>query len=66
MARHTSVVSIVGVAVYDVLTGSIETKLTAHSACVRDVSWHPFENTLASSSVTDDTLAFASLVNVSA
>jgi len=38
-------------AVYDVLTGKIVTKLQHHQACVRDVSWHPFENSLVSSSV---------------
>jgi WD repeat-containing protein 23 len=38
------------VIVYDVLTGNIEVKLSSHTACVRDVSWHPFENMLVSSS----------------
>ena len=26
-------------------------KLTSHKACVRDVSWHPFEEKIVSSSV---------------
>lgn len=37
--------------VYDVLTGSVETRLSGHDACVRDVSWHPFEDNIISSSV---------------
>jgi len=37
--------------VYDVLTGKIEQKLEEHRACVRDVSWHPYINSLISSSV---------------
>ncbi|CAG2246981.1 DCAF11 [Mytilus edulis] len=35
---------------YDLLTGEIVTKLTGHKQCVRDVSWHPYENTLVSTS----------------
>ncbi|CAH1269756.1 DCAF11 [Branchiostoma lanceolatum] len=31
------------VVVYDVLTGKIVEKLRGHKACVRDVSWHPYE-----------------------
>lgn len=39
------------IVVYDVLTGKIHTKMKgAHRKCVRDVSWHPFENTIMSSS----------------
>jgi len=39
------------IVIYDVLTGKIHTKLKgAHRKCVRDVSWHPFENTIMSSS----------------
>ncbi|XP_039603428.1 DDB1- and CUL4-associated factor 11 isoform X1 [Polypterus senegalus] len=38
------------VVVYDVLTGQIVTKLSNHDACVRDVSWHPFQENLVSSS----------------
>uniref|UniRef100_A0A8C6TJW4 DDB1- and CUL4-associated factor 11 n=1 Tax=Neogobius melanostomus TaxID=47308 RepID=A0A8C6TJW4_9GOBI len=37
--------------VYDVLTGSVVTRLSGHDACVRDVSWHPFEDNIISSSV---------------
>jgi len=37
--------------VYDILSGKIEQKLEGHRACVRDVSWHPFNNVLVSSSV---------------
>lgn len=40
-----------GVSVYEVLTGQIVQKLKGHAACVRDVSWHPYENNLVSSSV---------------
>lgn len=38
------------VVIYDLLTGEIVTKLTGHKQCVRDVSWHPYENTLVSTS----------------
>lgn len=30
------------ISVYDVLTGKIEKVLLGHTACVRDVSWHPY------------------------
>lgn len=36
---------------YDLLSGHIVKKLTTHKACVRDVSWHPFEEKIVSSSV---------------
>ncbi|KAJ8311310.1 hypothetical protein KUTeg_011138 [Tegillarca granosa] len=36
--------------VYDLLTGKIVSKLNGHKACVRDVSWHPYENILVSTS----------------
>lgn len=36
--------------VYDLLSGHIVKKLTNHKACVRDVSWHPFEEKIVSSS----------------
>ncbi|XP_025248519.1 DDB1- and CUL4-associated factor 11 isoform X1 [Theropithecus gelada] len=39
------------VVVYDLLSGHIVKKLTNHKACVRDVSWHPFEEKIVSSSV---------------
>ena len=38
-------------AVYDVLTGQIVSKLNDHKACVRDVSWHPYECNIISTSV---------------
>lgn len=39
------------VVVYDVLTGKIVTKLRdAHRQCVRDVSWHPYESVIMSTS----------------
>ncbi|XP_041092626.1 DDB1- and CUL4-associated factor 11 [Polyodon spathula] len=38
------------VVVYDVLTGEIVTKLCNHDACVRDVSWHPYQESIVSSS----------------
>uniref|UniRef100_A0A673CG09 Ddb1 and cul4 associated factor 11 n=1 Tax=Sphaeramia orbicularis TaxID=375764 RepID=A0A673CG09_9TELE len=37
--------------IYDVLTGSVVTRLSGHDACVRDVSWHPYEDNIISSSV---------------
>lgn len=37
--------------VYDVLTGAVISKLSGHDACVRDVSWHPYEDNIVSSSV---------------
>uniref|UniRef100_A0A673CPK9 DDB1- and CUL4-associated factor 11 n=1 Tax=Sphaeramia orbicularis TaxID=375764 RepID=A0A673CPK9_9TELE len=36
--------------IYDVLTGSVVTRLSGHDACVRDVSWHPYEDNIISSS----------------
>uniref|UniRef100_A0A671NG82 DDB1- and CUL4-associated factor 11 n=1 Tax=Sinocyclocheilus anshuiensis TaxID=1608454 RepID=A0A671NG82_9TELE len=39
------------IVIYDVLTGSIVSKLSNHDACVRDVSWHPYHNNMVSSSV---------------
>lgn len=38
------------VVIYDVLTGKIVKKLPNHEACVRDVSWHPYEEKIVSSS----------------
>eukprot|EP00111_Clytia_hemisphaerica_P016018 TCONS_00047376-protein len=39
------------VVIYDVLTGEIVEKLKGvHNQCVRDVSWHPYQNTIMSSS----------------
>lgn len=37
--------------VYDVLTGAVVSRLSGHDACVRDVSWHPYEDSIVSSSV---------------
>jgi len=36
--------------IYDILTGKIVKKLPAHHATVRDVSWHPYQPLLISSS----------------
>ena len=36
--------------IYDILTGKIVTKLEGHRQCVRDVSWHPYENSLVTTS----------------
>ncbi|XP_062994030.1 DDB1- and CUL4-associated factor 11 isoform X1 [Elgaria multicarinata webbii] len=38
------------VVVYDLLSGLIVKKLINHTACVRDVSWHPYEEKIVSSS----------------
>ncbi|XP_071091966.1 DDB1- and CUL4-associated factor 11-like [Haliotis cracherodii] len=38
------------VVIYDLLTGKIVRKLEGHRACVRDVSWHPYENIIMSTS----------------
>ncbi|XP_051970421.1 DDB1- and CUL4-associated factor 11-like [Xyrauchen texanus] len=38
------------IVIYDVLTGSVVTKLSNHDACVRDVSWHPYQVKMVSSS----------------
>uniref|UniRef100_A0A8D2LLZ2 DDB1- and CUL4-associated factor 11 n=1 Tax=Varanus komodoensis TaxID=61221 RepID=A0A8D2LLZ2_VARKO len=38
------------VVVYDLLSGLIVKKLINHTACVRDVSWHPYEAKIVSSS----------------
>lgn len=44
-------------AVYDLLTGKIVRKIKAHTGCVRDISWHPFDQTLITSSVSKIVLA---------
>ncbi|PRP82618.1 hypothetical protein PROFUN_04923 [Planoprotostelium fungivorum] len=36
--------------VWDVLTGAVVKKIVAHSATIRDVSWHPYEATIMSTS----------------
>ncbi|XP_061777876.1 DDB1- and CUL4-associated factor 11 isoform X1 [Nerophis ophidion] len=36
--------------VYDVLTGNVVTRLSGHDACVRDITWHPYEDNIISSS----------------
>ncbi|XP_033113165.1 DDB1- and CUL4-associated factor 11-like [Anneissia japonica] len=38
------------VVIYDVLTGKVVSKLKGHEACVRDISWHPFDNNIISTS----------------
>ena len=38
------------VVIYDLLSGEIVKELSAHKACVRDVSWHPTDLSLVSSS----------------
>lgn len=35
--------------VYDVLTASVVTRLSDHDACVRDVSWRPYQDIISSS-----------------
>ncbi|XP_060567782.1 DDB1- and CUL4-associated factor 11-like isoform X2 [Ruditapes philippinarum] len=36
--------------IYDTLTGQIVRKLEGHRQCVRDVSWHPYENNIVTTS----------------
>ncbi|KRT85038.1 WD40 domain-containing protein [Oryctes borbonicus] len=36
--------------IYDALTGKVVRELRKHSACVRDVSWHPYNNEILTSS----------------
>uniref|UniRef100_A0A8C8E2Q5 DDB1- and CUL4-associated factor 11 n=1 Tax=Oryzias sinensis TaxID=183150 RepID=A0A8C8E2Q5_9TELE len=36
--------------IYDVLSGAVVSRLLGHDACVRDVSWHPYEASIISSS----------------
>ncbi|XP_023239273.1 DDB1- and CUL4-associated factor 11-like [Centruroides sculpturatus] len=38
------------IVIYDVLTGKIVSELSGHRACVRDVSWHPYNQEIISSS----------------
>uniref|UniRef100_A0AAY4B9K6 DDB1- and CUL4-associated factor 11 n=1 Tax=Denticeps clupeoides TaxID=299321 RepID=A0AAY4B9K6_9TELE len=38
------------VVIYDVLTGCVVSRLTGHDACVRDVSWHPYQDNIVSCS----------------
>jgi len=37
--------------VYDALTGKVEAALSGHKGCVRDVSWHPYNQEIISTSV---------------
>ena len=37
--------------VYDLLTGKVVRRLTGHNNCTRDVSWHPFNSEIISTSV---------------
>ncbi|XP_062297954.1 DDB1- and CUL4-associated factor 11 [Scomber scombrus] len=36
--------------IYDVLTGTVVSRMSGHDACVRDVTWHPYEDNIISSS----------------
>jgi len=36
--------------VYDILTGEVISELKGHNKCVRDVSWHPYEQNIMTSS----------------
>ncbi|XP_035286802.1 DDB1- and CUL4-associated factor 11-like isoform X2 [Anguilla rostrata] len=36
--------------IYDVLTGRVVSRLSGHKACVRDASWHPYQDYIVSSS----------------
>uniref|UniRef100_A0A087XWX7 DDB1- and CUL4-associated factor 11 n=1 Tax=Poecilia formosa TaxID=48698 RepID=A0A087XWX7_POEFO len=38
------------IVIYDVLTGMVVSRLSGHDACVRDVSWHPYDDKIISSS----------------
>ncbi|XP_012938575.1 DDB1- and CUL4-associated factor 11 isoform X2 [Aplysia californica] len=38
------------VVVYDLLTGQVACRLEGHNSCTRDVSWHPYKNTIISTS----------------
>uniref|UniRef100_UPI00358E9C14 DDB1- and CUL4-associated factor 11-like n=1 Tax=Myxine glutinosa TaxID=7769 RepID=UPI00358E9C14 len=40
------------VIIYDLLSGRIVHQLHGHSACVRDVHWHPYEPIITTSSAT--------------
>jgi len=51
------------VAVYDLLSGEIVSNLRKHRQCVRDVSWHPYDHRLVSSSVRPLALKRAVLPN---
>ena len=47
-----SIFCLVFVSVYDLLTGKVVKSLDGcHRSCVRDISWHPYNNTIISSSV---------------
>ncbi|KAI0217277.1 DDB1- and CUL4-associated factor 11 [Lamellibrachia satsuma] len=38
------------IVIYDILTGRVVSRLDGHRACVRDVSWHPYDHRLVSTS----------------
>ena len=40
--------------VYDSLTGEVVRRLQGHKSCVRDVSWHPYQPEILSSSVSTE------------
>ena len=41
------------ISVYDAITGQMVKELKGHRACVRDVHWHPYEQKIISTSVSD-------------
>ena len=45
--------------IYDVLTGQVHSELEHHQDICRDVSWHPFDSSLISSSVCASLLSFS-------
>uniref|UniRef100_A0A8C5GYE7 DDB1- and CUL4-associated factor 11 n=1 Tax=Gouania willdenowi TaxID=441366 RepID=A0A8C5GYE7_GOUWI len=50
--------------IYDVLTGEVVSKLSGHDACVRDVSWHPYEDNIISSSVSETSLLRSAFIQI--
>ena len=65
MYRNYSYFFCLFISVYDILTGKIVTKLEGHRQCVRDVSWHPYENTLVTTSVIYSIFIFILIYNIS-
>ncbi|XP_025072926.1 DDB1- and CUL4-associated factor 11, partial [Pogonomyrmex barbatus] len=39
------------VVIYDLLTGQVVRKMKGHAGCVRDISWHPYNHYIVTSSV---------------
>lgn len=49
--------------VYDLLTGEIVLNIRGHKGCVRDVSWHPYNHNIYTSSVSKSLQRYLSYIS---